>query len=86
MPETDRFSDIRGWIELALLEREQTPEHATKLGIQMYLAGLLLSDTVLIIDDMGVDQHRTTVHRWVQKADLQPAGGASPDHPALDEP
>jgi len=34
---------------------------------------------------MGVDRHRTTVHRWVQKADLQPTDGANPNHVAVDE-
>jgi len=34
---------------------------------------------------MGVDQHRATVHRWVQKADLQPTEGANPNHVAVDK-
>jgi transposase-like protein len=39
----------------------------------------------LIIEVLGVDRHRTTVHRWIQKADLQPTDGACPNHVAVDE-
>ncbi|GAA0276005.1 hypothetical protein GCM10009000_109330 [Halobacterium noricense] len=34
---------------------------------------------------MGVEGCRTTVHNWVQKADLQPLDGANPDHVAVNE-
>ena len=33
----------------------------------------------------GVERSRKAVHDWVQKADLQPANDASPDHVTLDE-
>ena len=33
----------------------------------------------------GVGQARSTVHNWVQKADLQPESDQSPDHVAVDE-
>ncbi|ELY88607.1 transposase [Natrinema altunense JCM 12890] len=33
----------------------------------------------------GVERSRKTVHNWVQKADLQPATDANPNHVALDE-
>jgi len=56
-----------------------------KLGIRLHLAGLSLSDTVSILESLGVNCHRSTVHRWVQKADLQPTGGAEPNHVAVDE-
>ena len=85
MLETDRFSGDTDWIDLDFLEREATPKSAMKLGIQLHLAGLSLSDTVTILGTLGVDRHRTTVHTWVKKADLQPANGASPDQVALDE-
>ncbi|MFB9826238.1 IS6 family transposase, partial [Halobaculum roseum] len=71
--------------ELDFVEREATPEPAMKLGIRLHLAGLSLSDTVSILDRLGVDRCRTTVHNWVQKADLQPLDGANPDHVAVDE-
>jgi transposase-like protein len=56
-----------------------------KLGIRLHLAGLSLSDTVSILERSGIDRHRSTVHRWVQKADLQPTDGAYPNHVAVDE-
>jgi len=34
---------------------------------------------------LGVERCRSTVHNWVQKAELQPTGGVDPDHVALDE-
>jgi transposase-like protein len=34
---------------------------------------------------LGVNCCRSTAHNWVQKADLQPTGGADPDHVAVDE-
>ncbi|MEZ3163925.1 IS6 family transposase [Halorubrum sp. RMP-47] len=81
----DRLSGDSGCIELDFLEREATPEPAMKLGIRLHLAGLSLSDTVSVLERLGVDRHRTTVHRWIQKADLQPTGGVDPNHVAVDE-
>ncbi|WP_423750602.1 IS6 family transposase [Salinirarus marinus] len=85
MLDLDRLSGDSGCIELEFLEREATPEPAMKLGIQLHLTGLSLSDTVSILEMLGVDRHRSTVHRWVQKADLQPTDGADPNHVAVDE-
>ncbi len=56
-----------------------------KPGIRLHLAGLPLSNTISVLDMLGVDRCRSTVHNWVQKADLQPAGGADLDHVAVDE-
>jgi hypothetical protein len=55
----DRLSDDSGCIELDFLEREATPEPAMRLGIRLHLAGLSLSDTVSILERLGVDRHRT---------------------------
>jgi transposase-like protein len=85
MPEIDRLSDGCDWIDLSFLEREATPEPAMELGIQLHFAGLSLSNTVSVSETLGVDRHRTTVHHWVQKADLQPTGGVEPNHVAVDE-
>jgi len=49
------------------------------------LAGLSLSNTIRELEKFGVKRSRKAVHDWVQKADLQPADSASPDHIALDE-
>ena len=56
-----------------------------KLGIRLHLAGLSLSDTVSILDMVGVDRCRSTVHNWMRKADLQPLDSADPDHVTVDE-
>lgn len=56
-----------------------------KLGIRYYLSGLSLSNAVIELEKFGVQRSRKAVHDWVQKADLQPATDANPDHIALDE-
>ena len=81
----DRLSGDGSCIELDFLKREATPGSAMKLGIRLHLGGLSLSDTVSILEKLGVHRHRTTVHRWVQKADLQPTDDADPNHVAVDE-
>ncbi|GAB3313419.1 IS6 family transposase [Haloplanus salinarum] len=85
MLSSDRLSGDSDRFELEFLEREATPEPVMKLGIRLHLAGLSLSDTVSVLDILGVDRHRSTVHRWVQKADLQLTDGADPNHLAVDE-
>jgi len=67
------------------VERERTPEPAMALGIQSHIAGLSLSNTVGLLDCLGVDRSRKAIHDWVQKADLQPQSGRSPNQIALDE-
>ena len=56
-----------------------------ELAIHLHLGGLSLSDTVSVIDNWGVSLTRSTVHNWVQKADLEPHGGRDPEKIALDE-
>jgi hypothetical protein len=85
MPEITRLSGGSDWINLDFVEREQTPQHAMRLGIQMHVADILLSNTIFVLDELGVQRSRKAVHDWVQKADLQPDSGASPNHVALDE-
>jgi len=85
MPEIARLSGHRDWIELDFVERERTPEPAMKLGIQMHLAGISLSNTISILDSLGVERPRKAVHDWVQKADLQPFSGKAPNQIAVDE-
>jgi len=85
MLEIARLSGDTGCFELGFVEREATPEPAMKLGIRLHLAGLSLSNTISVLDTLGVERCRSTVHNWVQKADLQPTNGANPDHVAVDE-
>ncbi len=85
MPENDRLNGCLNEIELGFVEREATPRLLMKLGIQLHLAGLSLSNTVSILEIFGVSRARSTVHNWVHKADLQPRSDQNPDHVAVDE-
>ena len=85
MPEISRLISPNDWIDLDFVERERTPQRAMQLGIQLHVAGLSLSNTISILDTLGVDRSRKAVHDWVQKAELQPDGGESPNQVAVDE-
>ena len=85
MAEITRLSGCSDWIDLEFVERQRTPPQLMKLGIRLHLAGLSLSNTVRKLEKFGVQRSRKAVHDWVQKANLQPADGASPNHVALDE-
>jgi len=85
MPENDRLNGCLNEIELGFVKREPTPKLLMKLGIQLHLAGLSLSNTVFILEIFGVSRARSTVHNWVHKAELQPEAGRNPDHVAVDE-
>jgi transposase-like protein len=67
------------------VEREATPRLLMKLSIQLYLAGLSLSNTVFFLEVLGVEGVRSTFHNWVHKADLQPKSGRNPNHVVVDE-
>lgn len=51
----------------------------------MSITGLVLSDTVSILQQLGINRNRTTVYRWVQKADLSPTDGTDQNHVVVDE-
>jgi len=85
MPEISHLISASDWIDLDFVERERTPQRVMQLGIQLHVAGMSLSNTISILDTLGVDRSRKAVHDWVQKADLQPDGGESPNQVAVDE-
>ena len=85
MPENASLNGCIDRIELAFVEREETPRLLIKLSIQLYLARLSLLNTVSILEIFGVKRARSTAHNWVHKADLQPEEGQRPDHGAVDE-
>ncbi|GAB7120647.1 hypothetical protein JCM9743_31150 [Natrinema sp. JCM 9743] len=62
MHETARFNGGSDCFKLDFLEREATPEPAMKLGIRLHLAGLSLSDTISILEKLGVERCRSIVH------------------------
>ena len=85
MHENARLSGGCNALELDFVERIATPKRIMKLAIQLHLRGLSLSNTVSVIESLGVDRAKSTVHNWVQKADLDPVDGRDPDKIALDE-
>jgi transposase-like protein len=85
MHEISRLTGGSDAIELDLGKREATSIEIMELAIHLHLGGLSLSNTVSILDRFGVDRARSTVHNWVQKADLEPRGGRAPAQIALDE-
>ncbi|WP_049986586.1 DDE-type integrase/transposase/recombinase [Halobellus rufus] len=85
MQEPNRLIECSDFPELEFVEREATPEPAMKLGIQLHLSGLSLSDTDSVLESVGAERGRTAVHNWVQKAGLQPTDGQNPDYVAVDE-
>ena len=85
MAEIARLSGRSDWIGVNSVEREWTPSELMQLGIRLHLAGLLYSNTIRGLEKFGIECSRKVVHDWVQKADLQPADNAGPDHVALDE-
>ena len=85
MAKISRLNVNSDWIDLEFMERERTPQQAMKLGIQAHVAGLSLSSTKTVLEELGVERSRKAVHDWVHKADLQPDDGRKPDHIAVDE-
>ena len=84
MAEITRLSGHRDRIDLDFVKRERTPEPAMTRGIQSHVAGLSLSNTADLLEDLGVERSRKAVHDWAQKADLQPEPGQSPTQSPLD--
>src|SRR6056297_3620155 len=85
MPESTDLTGSSTDVQLGFVEREATPRELMRLSIQLHLRGLSLADTVRVLENFGVHRARSPVHNWVQKAELQPRSGKSPDHVALDE-
>ncbi len=85
MPKNTVLNGCLSEIESGFVGREATPVSLMKLSIQLHLAVLSLSNPVCGLELFGVGRVKSTVHNWVHKADLQPDGGKSPDHVAVDE-
>jgi len=73
-----RLDDGRDWFG----ERDRASDEA---WYRLRLAGPSPSNTLSIPDSLGIERRRSTVHNWVQQAELQPADGADPDHVAGDD-
>lgn len=85
MAEIARLNHPSDGIQLDFVERVHTPKNLMRLAIDVHLGGLSLSQTVLLLECLGVDRARSTIHYWVKQADLEPADGCSPNQVALDE-
>ena len=85
MPESTDLTGSSADVQLGIVEREATQCELMRLSIQLHLRSLSLANTVRVLENFRVGRARLSVHNWVQKAELQPSGGNSPDHVALDE-
>lgn len=56
-----------------------------KLAFHLHLGRLSISNTVSILDGLGVNRARSIIHNWVQKADIDPRDGRYPGKIALHE-
>lgn len=83
--EIARLTGPSGAIQLDFVDRVYTPIIAMKLGIQLHLTGLPLSNTMSILENFGVDRCRSTVHHWVKQSDLEPRAGRQPEKIAVNE-
>ena len=75
MAKTDRLTTPTDWIGSEFVERERSPRKVIETGIHHHLAGLSLSNIVVLLENVGVERSRVAIHNWVQKADLRPADG-----------
>lgn len=85
MPEILRLIGPNTAIKPNFVERVRTPTELMRLAIQTHLGGLSLSETRRMPQSVGVDRARSTIHNWVQKCDLELAGGCQPAQVAFDE-
>ena len=85
MTEFTRLTGPSTAIELSFVGRVHTPTDLMRLAVQTHLGGLSLSETRLMLQSFGIERARSTIHYWVKKCDLEPAGGCQPDQVALDE-
>lgn len=69
MSKINRLNGCTDWIDLGVMEQQRTLRLTMKLGIQLQLAELLLSNTVSVLGKLGVEQLPKTIYDWVQKAD-----------------
>ncbi len=55
------------------------------LSFQSDGSGLSLLNTAELLEDLGVQWSRKAIHDWIQKADLQPESGNTPNQISVDE-
>jgi hypothetical protein len=62
MTENTGLTGTINQIDLDFVEREATPQLLMKLTIQLHLARLSLSNTVLLLDVFGISRAHSIVH------------------------
>ena len=62
MPKIERLNKRTDWIDLSFVEREQPPRAIIEKGIHRHLVGLLLSNTVILLEEAGVKRNRFPIH------------------------
>ena len=72
MPENDRFDGYLNEIELDFVKREAIPKLLMKLGIQLHLTGLSLSNAVSILKIFDVSRTRSTVYSLFTRQSYSP--------------
>jgi len=85
MSKIERLTVCIQWIDLSFVERKRTPEWAIQVGIRCLLAGMSLRDDSKFLDKLGVQRGHVAIHKWMQKAELQPISAVSADQIAVDE-
>jgi len=85
MFETARFTGGGDAIQLGFVERIHTPIGLMEYAIELHLNELSLSNTVMALEGFDIERDKSMIHNWVQKSDLEPYDGLSPDKVALDE-
>jgi putative transposase len=55
MPKTARLSECTEWVDLGFVERERTPYEIIEKGIRHHLAELSLSNTVTLLEGLGIE-------------------------------
>jgi putative transposase len=85
MAEIDRLAGNTNWIDVEFVERERTSEPIIEVGIQLYLAGLLLSNTKQALDSWVSAVVEPLSTAGAKKADLRPTSDTTPNHIAVDE-
>ena len=79
MTEFDRLSGDIEYIGVEFVEQDCTPSQIGEFSIQLYATDVSISNTKQYFESLGADRSRTSIHNWIQKVDLQPAGDGVPN-------
>ena len=79
MPEFDHLSECTTWISLSFVERDRTAHWAIEVAIRYHLASMSLREVSKHLERLWIDRSHVAVHKWGDKADLQPISTVSED-------